>query len=106
MLSFYKHLKEALRDSLDSHLRGHIERFAQILLDRADSIYPEIKQELGLVIGDRLHAIESSLSELNDQQKATLVEILEKTIKFCNNARKKIKPLANPNLSAQAIPDL
>jgi predicted GTPase len=104
VLSFYKHLKDALRVSLDSHIRGQIERFAQILLNRADSIYPEIKQDLGLIIGDRLHAIESGLSELNDQQKATLVETIQKTIKFCNNARKKIKPAADSERSEEAIP--
>jgi GTP-binding protein EngB required for normal cell division len=97
--SFYRRLKEALRGSLDSHLRGQIERFVQILLNRADSIYPEIKQELGLVIEDRLRAIESSLSELNDQQKATLVETLQKTIKLCDKIRKKIKPPTSPDHS-------
>ena len=97
--SFYKHLKEALRDSLDSHLRGQVERFAQILLDRADSIYPEIKQELDLIIDDRLHAIESGLVELNDQQKVVLVETLQKTIKFCNKARKKVRPVEVPQLA-------
>jgi GTPase SAR1 family protein len=99
--SFYKHLKEALRDSLEAHLRGQIKRFAQILLDRADAIYPEIKQELDLIIEDRLHAIESGLAELNDQQKAILVETLQKIIKFCNKARKKVQPPASPDRQGQ-----
>jgi len=101
--SFYKQLKESLRASLEAHLRGQIERFAQILLNRADSIYPEVKQELGLIIEDRLHAIESGLAELNDQQKATLVETLQKTMKFCNKTRRKIRPLRDPESAEQAI---
>ena len=93
VLAFYRQLKESLRGSLESHLKKHIERFGQILLNRADSIYPEIKSELGLIIQDRLNAIQANLTDLNDHQKAALVEALEKVIKQGERTTKKIRPL-------------
>jgi hypothetical protein len=101
--SFYKQLKESLRDSLEAHLRSQFERFTRILLNRANSVYPNVKQELRLIIEDRLHAIESGLAEMNDQQKATLLETLKRTINFCNKIRTKIAPLRLFESAEQAI---
>jgi predicted GTPase len=101
--AFYRQLKEELRNSLDSHLRSQIDRFAQILLNRADSIDSEIKQELDLVIDDRLNAIESGLTKLNDQQKAALIETLRVTIADCNKIKKRIRPPADSKILEHAI---
>ena len=100
--SFYRMLKSSLSDSLSEHLWGQVGRFAQILLNRANSIYPNIKQELELVIKDRLNAIHSNLDELNELQKADMIREFRQVIRSCESACKRIKPLLDPPDPAQA----
>src|SRR5271157_3327076 len=50
---FYSELKTSLRQSMADHLGRQVKRFSQILLNRADSIYPTIKQEMSILLDDR-----------------------------------------------------
>jgi hypothetical protein len=56
--------------------------------------------ELSLIIQDRLNAIQANLTDLNDHQKAALVEALQKVIKQGERTTKKIRPLLS-NMQTQ-----
>lgn len=89
--SFYRQVKESLRGSLESHLQEQIKDFGQIVLNQADLIYPKIESELGLIIQDRLNAIQANLTDLNDHQKIALVESLQRVIKQGEKMAKKLR---------------
>jgi predicted GTPase len=86
---FYRELKQAMRDSLGEYLRAEFTAFGQLLLSRAESIYPDIRQELDLVIDDRLNAIQSGLTVMNDQQKQELLKAIDRVLGQCEAVLKK-----------------
>jgi len=88
---FYSQLKSSLHESMNGHLRAQLSRFSKILINQAESIYPSIKQEISLLIDDRLHAIGSSLSELNESQKTETLKALRQVVRCCEEARKKLR---------------
>lgn len=97
--NFYADLKKSLHQSMAGHLRGQVGRFAQILLNQADSIYPSIKKEMSLLIDDRLDAIRSNLSELNEAQKAETLKALRQGVRCCEKAKKELQALDSLEVS-------
>ena len=89
-----RYLKSSLRKSMAEHLSGQMEQFGRMLLSQAESIYPAIKQEMSLLISDRLDAISSNLSELNEAQKAEVVKALRHGGRCCEKAKKKVRAMA------------
>jgi predicted GTPase len=93
---FYSELKTSLRQSMAEHLGSRVNRFTQMLLKRADSIYPKIKQEMSILLDDRLNAIRINLSELNEAQKAEKIRALRHGVRCCERARKALQHSGSP----------
>ncbi|MBX6314158.1 MAG: dynamin family protein [Isosphaeraceae bacterium] len=96
---FYSELESSLRESMDSHLRGQVEQFGHNLLNQAQSLYPEIERKMRRLIDDRLNAIGSNLSELNEAQKAEMLKALHQGVCCCEKAREKLRVLERPERS-------
>ncbi len=96
---FYSGLKSSLRVSMDGHLRSQVQRFGQILLNHADSIYPAIERGLSLMIDDRLDAIGTNLSELNEAQRSELMQALQRGVRLCEKFGKRVRALDAPDAS-------
>lgn len=94
--NFYEGLKSSMRGSLEEYLRHQVGRFSQILVNRAESVHTNIQHEMGLLIEDRLNAIHSNLSQLNESQKATMIRAYKHVIRGCEKARKRIDPATSP----------
>jgi predicted GTPase len=90
--SFYRTLKSSLRESLAEYLRDQLAGFAKILLDQIDSIYTNIENDLELLTKDRLDAIQSNLSRLNENQKEHLKREIRQIIRTCDSARQRLSP--------------
>ncbi len=97
--NFYADLRKSLQQSMAGHLRGQVGRFTQILLNQAESIYPSIKNEMSLLFDDRLDALRSNLSELNEAQKTETLKALRQGVRCCEKARKELQALDSLEVS-------
>jgi GTPase Era involved in 16S rRNA processing/gas vesicle protein len=104
---FYDELKSSMREAMEDYLQSQIGRFALILVNQADSIHESIQREMSLVMEDRLNAIQSNLSELNEAQKEAMVRAYKQAIRACKKAKKKLDhaPIGNPPIEGLGCDD-
>ena len=73
---FYNDLKVTLKDELNLFLINGVMKFTSTLENKSRLIYPELKNDIQMVIDDHLKAIEVNLVELNEHQQETLEKYL------------------------------
>ena len=59
VVDFYDQLKNAVRSELGTHVRGQMNEFREYMACRAEAIYPEIREDLNLILQDRINAVQT-----------------------------------------------
>jgi len=88
VMEFYSYLKLAVKRELRRFLTSETRNFASTLEKKVELVYPDFKDELDIIMGDHLKAIETNLVELNEYQKGKLVDHLKNVLNGFEEAKK------------------
>lgn len=84
VIEFYNELKRAIETELERFVNEKTREFSSTLEQKAELIYPGLKNELDQVLADRLKAIEANLVQLNDYERQKYVEYLTEFLEKLN----------------------
>jgi len=74
--AFYLQFKNNLTSALKTHLTQQFKKFSSLLEEKSEEIFPVLKGELKSVVDARRKAIEASLVQRNETEKAQLLKYL------------------------------